>query len=171
MIRKKFIHKLKFHLPSLKSAWDLVYSGQNHDVRKFLTDLTGSLEKWKLEKTGKSKPQIGVLKRFGYNRQKIQNFVSLFRAFPFPWSTNTKKIKRTISASIFVDECQKDLDNSLYLKGRKFHGILISRMTKMIFSREFNFAVTQISKENFRKLFFLLNWGVEPEKLHWKFSF
>ena len=30
--------------PSLKSAWDLVYSGQNYDVREILRNLIGSLE-------------------------------------------------------------------------------------------------------------------------------
>ena len=32
---------LGFCLPSLKSAWDLVYPGQNRDVREILRDLIG----------------------------------------------------------------------------------------------------------------------------------
>ena len=40
-----------FRLPSLKSAWNLVYPGQNGDVREILRNLIGFLENWKLEKT------------------------------------------------------------------------------------------------------------------------
>ena len=60
------------HLPSnrntpiqgLKSTWDLVYPGQNCDVREILRNLIGCWEDWELEKTDFSweiKPRIGVL--------------------------------------------------------------------------------------------------------------
>ena len=56
--------KLEIFLSSLKSAWDLIYPGQNRDVREILSNLIGLLEDWKLEKTAtnyeKSKPRIGV---------------------------------------------------------------------------------------------------------------
>ena len=42
---------LEIFLSSLKSAWDLIYPGQNRDVREILSNLIGLLEDWKLEKT------------------------------------------------------------------------------------------------------------------------
>ena len=57
-----------FRLPSLKSAWDLVYPGQNHGVREILRNVIGCLKDLQLEKTdfsrGKSKPRIGVFNQF-----------------------------------------------------------------------------------------------------------
>ena len=38
-----------FHLPSLRSAWDLVYLVQNRDFREILRNLIGRLEDWELE--------------------------------------------------------------------------------------------------------------------------
>ena len=35
-------------LPFLKSAWDLVYPGQNDDVKEILRNLIECLEKWEL---------------------------------------------------------------------------------------------------------------------------
>ena len=40
-----------FRLPSLKSAWNLVYIGQNRDSRENVRNLIGRLEDWGLEKT------------------------------------------------------------------------------------------------------------------------
>ena len=40
-----------FRLPFLKSAWNLGYPGENHDVREMLRNLIGCLEDWELEKT------------------------------------------------------------------------------------------------------------------------
>ena len=40
-----------FRLPSVKSAWDLVYSEQNRDVREISRNLIGCLEDCELEKT------------------------------------------------------------------------------------------------------------------------
>ena len=55
-----------FRLPSLKSAWNLVYLGQNGDVREILRNtIGGCLEDWELEKTDfheKPKPRICVFR-------------------------------------------------------------------------------------------------------------
>ena len=45
---------LRFCLPSLKSAWDLVYTGPNHDVREISRNLIGCLEYRELDKTDKN---------------------------------------------------------------------------------------------------------------------
>ena len=52
-----------FRLPSLKSAWDLVYPGKNRDVREILRNLIGCLEDWKVSKESsrKNKTRIDVL--------------------------------------------------------------------------------------------------------------
>ena len=42
---------LGFPLPFLKSTWDLVYPGQNRDVREILSNVIDCLDDWELEKT------------------------------------------------------------------------------------------------------------------------
>ena len=43
----------RFCLPSLKSAWNLIYPGKNRDVREILVNLIGCLEDQELEKTSR----------------------------------------------------------------------------------------------------------------------
>ena len=46
----------EFCQPSSKSTWDLVYPGQNRDVREISrNNMIGCLEDWELEKTAKSR--------------------------------------------------------------------------------------------------------------------
>ena len=60
-VRTSPIHQSGFRLPSWKSACDLVYPGQNRDVREILRNLIGCLEDWKLEKTDFSWENPGLV--------------------------------------------------------------------------------------------------------------
>ena len=41
----------EFHLSPLKRAWNIVYPGQNLDVREIVRNLIGCLEDWELKIT------------------------------------------------------------------------------------------------------------------------
>ena len=74
-----------FRLPSLKSAWDLVYPGQNCDVREILRNLIGCLENWESNNDylRKSTPWIFIIYSFIYFGifKIIQRYLKVFPIF------------------------------------------------------------------------------------------
>ena len=75
------MHQSGFRLPSLKGAWNLVYSDPNLDVLRILRNLIGCSGDWELKKTDKSRKNQNPVLVYYYSVSKLQCFEYVFSRY------------------------------------------------------------------------------------------